>query len=259
MPVITLTTDWNNDDYYVAAVKGAILSSFPEAVIVDISHKIPSFNVTQAAFILKNSYRHFPEGTIHIVGVNSTSGPETRFLGVKAEGQFFLTYDNGIYGLIFRDEPTEIVELKAGKDPHIFPELSVFVPAACKLGKKVALKELGKKLKDFAKTIPLRAAIDDSGITGSIIYIDSYHNAITNITRELFERVAQNRNFEILVQSNKYKIDRINTKYGETTIGEILAIFNSVGLLEIAMNRGNAAELLSLDLNSSVRVNFLRK
>jgi len=258
MPVITLTSDWIKDDYYLGAVKGRILNQCPEARIIDMSHKIPSFNVRQAAFILKNSYQHFPGGTVHIIGINSTSGPEMRILGIQVENQYFLTYDNGIYGLIFRDEPAEAVEIKISKETHLFPELTILADAACHLAVGKELKDLGKTVKNFAKTIPLRATMDDSGISGSIIYIDSYQNAISNITRELFERVRQNRNFEILVQSNKYRINRINNNYGETTTGEILAVFNSVDLLEIAINRGNAAGLLGLDINSSVRVNFLR-
>ena len=103
MPVITLTSDWIKDDYYLGAVKGRIISQCPEAKIIDISHRIPSFNVRQAAFIIKNSYQHFPKGTVHIIGINSTSGPEVRFLGIQVEDQYFLTYDNGIYGLIFRE------------------------------------------------------------------------------------------------------------------------------------------------------------
>jgi S-adenosylmethionine hydrolase len=258
MPVITLTSDWIKDDYYVGAVKGRILSQCPEARIIDLSHRIPSFNVRQAAFIVKNSYTHFPKGTVHIIGINSSSGPELRLLGIQIEDQYFLTYDNGIYGLIFRDEPAEAVELKMGKEALLFPELTLLADTACHLIKGKGLKEMGKSVKNFAKTVPLRATLDDSGISGSIIYIDSYQNAITNITRELFERVRQNRNFEILVQSNKYRINRINNTYGETTTGEILAVFNSVDLLEIAINKGNAAGLLGLDTSSSVRVNFLR-
>ncbi len=257
MPVITLTTDWNKNDYYLAATKGLIIQTCPNTTIIDISHQIPSFNVVQAAFLIKNSYRHFPKGTIHIIGVNSASGPDTRFLGVSFDDQYFLSYDNGIFGLIFKDKPEEAIEIKTFDNfSPIFPELTILAVAACKIVKGIKLKNLGKKVKDFAITVPLRAAIDESVITGSVIYIDSYRNAITNITRELFNRVGQNRNFEILIQSDHYRITRINQTYGETTIGEILAIFNSINLLEIAINRGNAADLLGLDTSSSIRIKF---
>ena len=96
-------------------------------------------------------------------------------------------------------------------------------------------------------------------ITGAVIYIDSFRNAITNITKDLFDRIGEGRAFEIYPQNNYYKITRLNDFYHETAPGEILAIFNSVGLLEIAINKGNAAELLNLSVNSSIRVKFKEK
>jgi len=94
-------------------------------------------------------------------------------------------------------------------------------------------------------------------IIGSVVYIDSYSNAITNITADLFYRIGNKRKFQIFVQSNTNKITKINKTYNETTEGELLALFNSLDLLEIAMNGGPAAQILSLDLDSTVRIRFL--
>ena len=124
-------------------------------------------------------------------------------------------------------------------------------------GEKIS--DLGNQVNNYEKRIPLRATIEETGITGSIIYIDSYQNAITNITKDLFERIGKNRVFEILVQSNYYKLNKINRTYGETSVGEILALFNSLNLLEIAINNGNAAELLNLTVGSTIRINFKNK
>lgn len=257
MAVITLTTDWNKDDFYLASVKGRLITTCSNVQVVDITHKIPPFNTAQAAFIVKNCYRDFPEGSVHIIGVNSNQGKKDRFLAIYVDEQYFLTYDNGIYGLLFRDEPVEAVEIETGNmEHHSFPELTVFIDAACKLLKKGKLSDLGPVVKDFSKAIPLRATIDDTGISGSVIYIDSYRNAITNITSELFQRIGKDRKFEIMIQSTRYKINRLNQSYSETTTGEILALFNSLGLLEIAINLGNAADLLGMEVNSSVRVIF---
>lgn len=257
MPVITLTTDWNKNDYYLAMVKGRIMSLCPETRIIDISHQVPAFNIRQAAFLIKNSYSHFPEGTIHIIGVSSATVLIGKFLATKVNNQYFLTYDTGIFGQIFKNEPEEIVEINSsGKESDIFPEFSVLVDAACQLINRGTLSTIGTTAKDYIKTVPLRAAIEDSTITGRIIYIDSYRNAITNITKELFERVGQNRPFEILVQSERYRITKINKTYSETTLGELLAIFNTIDLLEIAMNHGNVADLLALDTDSSIRIKF---
>jgi S-adenosylmethionine hydrolase len=101
--------------------------------------------------------------------------------------------------------------------------------------------------------------IDESVINGSIVYIDSYRNAITNIPKELFEKIGKNRPFDVFIQSNHYKINKINKTYSETSAGELLALFNSLNLLEIAISSGNAADLLNLNINSIIRIKFYDK
>jgi S-adenosyl-L-methionine hydrolase (adenosine-forming) len=105
--------------------------------------------------------------------------------------------------------------------------------------------------KPLQRSIPRRATIEKDVINGSVIYIDSYQNAITNITRELYERIGKGRKFEIALQSNHYRLNRINKTYSETSAGELLVLFNYLDLLEVAINKGNAAELLNLNTNST--------
>lgn len=258
MAIITLTTDWKSDDYYTAAVKGCILSHCSNAVIVDINRQVSLFNVAQAAFILKNSFTHFPLGTVHMVDVNSESSDQSAHIAIKYKGHFFVGADNGGFGLIFSDPIDTLVKIKkfVAADCQTFPALDVFAPAAAFLANGRKINELGDILKDINRQTPILPTMGDNYIAGSVVYIDSFHNVITNITRELFDQVAKGRRFEILVQSNHYKITKINRTYNETSSGELLAIFNSTGLLEIAINKGNIAELLNLSINSNVRVKF---
>ncbi len=256
MSIVTLTTDWNTDDYYTGALKGKILSQCAGVRIVDISHKVPPFNISHAAFILRNSFHNFPPGSIHIIGVNTEGSHERPFLLVEYQKHYFVGTDNGIFGLLFSDEPGRIIALDPPRELHSFSSFSIFAEAACKLASGEKPESMGKPVKDFQQRIPIRAAIDKNVLTGSVIYIDSFRNAITNISRELFDRVGENRDFEIYVQSNHYIIRKINRYYHETPPGEILALFNSVGLLEIAINNGNAADLLGLSNNSNIRVKF---
>jgi S-adenosylmethionine hydrolase len=257
MTIVTLTTDWKSNDYYVGAIKGKILSKCPGIQVVDISHQVQSFNITQAAFVVRNCFYNFPEGSIHIMGVNTEGGKDIPFLLVEYRKHYFIGTDNGMFGLIFNEDPTRIIRLTPPKELKSFTSFSVFADTACRIANGEKFETLGKSIKEYQKRIPIRAAIDKSVITGTVIYVDSFRNAITNITRDLFERVGQDRPFEIYVQSNHYKITKINTYYHETAAGEILALFNSVGLLEIAINNGNAADLLSLSTNSTIRVKFL--
>ena len=255
MAIITLTSDWSNSDFYLGAVKGQLISNCKDITIVDICHSISPFNTAQTAFVIRNSYSNFPEGTIHIIFVNTESSADKPFLAVKLNKHFFIGTDNGIFSLITSKEPEKIVKLKVDS-PKSYESINLFTSAACKLANGTAIEELGETVKSFTQKIHLRPTIDNLTLTGSVIYIDSYQNAITNITKELFDRVRQDRKFEIFIQSKHYKVSNISNTYNEVPVGELAVLFNSVGLLEVAINNGNAARLLNLDVNSTIRVEF---
>lgn len=255
MAIVTLTTDWGKMDYYVGAMKGQLLSMCPNATIVDISHSISAFNVQQAAFVIRNSYRHFPDGTIHIVGVNCEPSPKHPFIAVEADGQYFLGVDNGVLALALRATPTRVIKLHYEHIPG-FSALYALSLSAAHLAEGKSIDELGIPYPEFSQMIPIRAAFDDAVINGTVIYIDSFQNAITNISTDLFERIGQNRSFDIYVQSNHNKLSTISNTYNDALPGDLVAIFNSIGLLEVAIFNGFAAELLSLTIGSAVRVKF---
>ncbi len=257
MSVITLTTDWRKNDYYVGSVKGKILSRDITTVIVDITHQITSFNVMQAAFVLRNCYKEFPKGTIHIVGVNSTLTQKRALLIVEKDDQYFLCSDSGFPGLAFPNQGFNV--FKVDSDPEksfASSSLDLFVDVAYKLIRGEAADSIGKPSDNYIKQLPLRPTIDTDLINGSVVYIDSYANAITNITREIFERIGKGKDFEIFVQSNHYIIEQISNTYSDVSAGELIALFNSANLLEIAISNGPAADLLNLSVNAVIRIRF---
>lgn len=256
MPIITLTTDWNKNDYYVGAVKGAIYSNHEDVKVVDITHQIKPFNIFQASFILRNCYPYYPDGTVHIIGVKTEAYSDQKYIIAECKNQFFLGTDNGIFSLLFKDDdPVNYYTINDIKETS-FPSLDIFAEIACKLVNGDKAEKLGTEKDSIIRRVPLRATIEDNVVIGSVVYIDSFQNAITNISKDLFDRVGNGKPFKIYVQSNHYVISKINKTYQETSVGELLAIFNSLNLLEIAINGGNAAELLNLDTNSSIRIKF---
>lgn len=258
LPIITLTSDWQQHDYYLATVKGKILSCLPAVQIVDINHHIKPFNSLQAAFVLRNSFHHFPTGSIHLICINSGTNPNRPHLAIKASGHYFIGTDNGIFSLLLTEKPDAIVRLTApDKHQSTFPEADIFVPTACAIASGKNIHSLGEKQENIIEHTPLLPIIDKSLIQGCIIYFDSYQNAITNITKDLFYEIGKQRPFEILVQSTKEKITKIKTTYEESPKAELLAIFNSLNLLEIAVCHGNASGLFSLELKSPVLIHFL--
>jgi S-adenosylmethionine hydrolase len=262
MAIITLTTGWT-DDFYVAAVKGVLLSAIPSVQVVDLSHRAPPFNsgISYAAYMVKHSYAYFPKGTVHIISIASEYSNSAPFAAAYYNEHYFMGTDNGIFGLLFDSEPDAVVRIEKFKDdtsPN-YPAISVFAPAAVHLVNGSDIAELGSAYTDYQRMGTVLATVDESQITGTIIHINAFGNVITNITRDDFERVGKGRPFEIMVQSTRYKITRINRYFHETSLGELLAVFNIAGYLEIAINKGKVAHLLQLSLDSNIIVKFFNK
>ena len=257
MPIITLTSDWGVKDHYAGAVKGAILARFPEVNIVDITHSIPGFDTEQAAFIIRNSWRNFPKGTVHIIGVNTEESVKNPHTAVEMDEQFFIGTDNGIFSLIFDRDPDKIVEITIPQDSDFFTfsTRDRFVKAAVHLAKGEKIEKLGSVKNKVVDKILFKPVIDENVIKGHVIYIDNYENIITNIQADLFREMAKGRKFTIMFRSHEIK--KISQSYTDVPPGEIVALFDSAGHLEIAMNQGNAAGLLGLDYKDMVRIEFV--
>jgi len=256
MPVVTLTTEWKPDDIYNGIIKGKLSCLCPGIVIVDNACNIPVFNISQAAFIIRNTFENYPEGSVHLICVHSESLKDQEYLIVKAKNHFFIGTDNGIFNLILNSEPEEAVRIDS-KGSH--NELVIFARTAAELLSGKMPSELGKPVDSISERIPLRATIDKEVIIGSIIFVDSYGNAISNITREVFYRVFENKNYRILIQSNKNYTDHISARYSDVPVGELLAKFNQLELLEIAINGADVSELLSIEVGSVVRIDTSNK
>ena len=262
MAVITLTTAWT-DDFYVAAVKGILLSAVPSVQVIDLSHNAPAFNsgLSYAAYMVKHSYPYFPKDTIHIISIASEYSDSAPFVAARHNGHYFVSADNGIFGLLFDTAPESIVRIEKFKDdisPN-YPAISVFVPAAAHLANGGDIADLGGEYHDYQHKGMAMAFIEESRITGNIIHLNAFGNVITNITRDDFDRVGKGRPFEITILSTRYKITRINRYFHETSRGEMLAVFNISGYLEIAINKGKFASLLQNSLNSNIIVKFFNK
>jgi S-adenosyl-L-methionine hydrolase (adenosine-forming) len=257
MAIITLTTDLGDKDIYQAALKGSILKLLPFVNIVDITHNVAAFNVQQAAFILKNSFYYFPEGTVHLIGIDTVYNSDTKYLAVRYKNHYFVGSDNGIFSLMFDSEPDEIVEINIMQDLKFlhFPLADIFVKAACHLASGAKLIDIGLPVNDIEKKMNLQPVVEKNMIKGVVIYIDSFQNVITNITKEFFNKVQQGRRFTLYFKRNE-TINQLSWHYNEVPEGEKLCLFGISDHLEIAINKGNASGLLGLNLGDSVVIDF---
>ncbi len=257
MAIITLTSDLGLKDYYVASVKGAILSRCPEAVIVDITHEIPPFDIIQTSIILKNCYRDFPEGTIHIIGVNSEKHQDIPHVAVEYNGHFFIGADNGIFSLIFDKEPDKIVEINFEEVKFTtFATKDVFARAACLLAQKQDIHLLGTPKDALEQKSMFRAISEGDLIKGMVIYIDHYGNVLTNVTQSMMQEIGQGRPFTLYFRGGDYNISKIHRYYHDVPEGERVALYNSSGFIEIAINKGNANKLFGIKQGDPIRIEF---
>lgn len=256
MAIITLTSDLGLKDYYVASVKGAILKEIPDAIIVDISHEVPAFDISKSAFIVKNAYQDFPKGSIHIIGVSSDYDVEIPHVALQHNGHFFIGADNGIFSLILDNPADKIVELNISQDTDdiTFPTKDIFVKAACHIARGGTLEVIGKTIPTVSERTMFRAVSDQNTITGIAIYIDHYGNIITNITERMFKEHGKGRAFKIFYRS--YEIDTISKSYNAVSDGERVALFSSTGNIEIAINKDNASKLFGINQGDTIRIEF---
>ena len=257
LPVITLLTDFGTADYFVGAVKGAILSVNPEAIIADITHEIPPQDVEAAAFTLLASYQTFPIGTIHVAVVDPGVGSARRSIAVRAGGQFFVGPDNGIFTYIYdRESSHQVFHITAEKYFRPSPSTTfhgrdIFAPVAAALSNGVSLEDLGPLVRDPVRLkSSLRPEVLKNGnIKGRIIHIDRFGNCITNITRDFLDPSKR----PTLVIKRK-TIRTFRDFYSDAPPKSLFAIWGSAGFLEISTNGTSAAKALHAKRGDTVIV-----
>jgi S-adenosyl-L-methionine hydrolase (adenosine-forming) len=258
MTIVTLISDWGLNSHYQASVKGNILKQIPDAQIIDITHTLRPFDVMNGSFILANAYPDFPAGTIHIVGINTEAGTKTPHIVVKHNDMYFIGADNGIFSLIFEGKAIETVELNIMQDSDYFTFSSrdVFVKAASMIAQGMPLSRLGTPHPVLNTMLALKPTVSDNKIDGKVIFVDDYENVFVNIHHDLFKKVGRGRAYIIKFKVSGYVIKSLETSYSDVQDGELLALFGSTGLLEIAINKGKAASLLGLGLTDPVSITF---
>ncbi len=275
MSIITLTTDYGNKDYSVSELKAKIYNEITDVRIVDVSHNISPFNLTEAAYIIKSAYRHFPKGSIHIIGIESDLTPENAHIAMKFDDNYFIGADNGIFSMIIGDfKADSVVEINIHKNyNYTITANDVFVKIATHISREGKLEVIGKKIDSIKEIKDIKPVVsnDNNQIIGSVIYIDNYGNVVTNITEKIFEKIAKSRPFTIYARNVKF--DRIYNTYSDAIDysiskdkreedGKKIALFNNLGYLELSIYKsnpstvGSASTLFGLGYRDQISVHF---
>lgn len=247
MSAITLITDFGESDHYVACMKGAILQRAPMAQIIDVTHLIQAHDVVHGAFVLRQVFEHFPPGTIHVVIVDPGVGTARRMLAARYGGQTILAPDNGLLSFVHRDFTLD--ELRQITNARLFrSEVSstfhgrdIFAPIAGHLWQGMSLDRVGHEIFELELLNTERPQIlAQGGLEGQVLYIDHFGNVISNISAEDVEATRLPPD-KLNVHVGPLRIGPLHTAYADARPGEVVAIIGSTGMLEIAINQGNAA------------------
>jgi len=256
--IITLTTDFGTRDPFVGAMKGVILGIHPEVRIVDIAHEIPPQDVREAAFVLRETCSYFPEGTIHVAVVDPGVGSTRRAIIVETERYRFVGPDNGVFGWVCEVGAVRRVVAITNRD-LMRPEVSatfhgrdVFAPAAAHVSKGVEVSAFGPEVSDWMRLELPKPSVEGDRLLGQVVRVDRFGNAITNVSREVFEAFVGSGAFEI--GAGAVRLREIVRSYASVSEGAPLALFGSSDVLEVSVNGGRASEVLGIRRDDAVWV-----
>ncbi len=250
--IITLTTDFGESEY-VGAMKGVILSIAPEARVVDITHRIRSFDVRHAAYVVKSVCPYFPRGSIHVVVVDPGVGTARRGVAIETKDYYYIGPDNGIF--TFVSDIKRVVELKLEAKSKTFHGRDVFAPVAARLAKGEDIGSFGEEIADIVRLPIQEASLRGEVIEGEVLCIDVFGNVITNIPQSMLAKANINYGDRICVKLEDRKLEMFFLEsYGFARKGELLALVGSEGYLEIAVNQGSASGRLGLKGGEKVKI-----
>ena len=262
MAIITLTTDFGEDDEFVGVMKGVILSVNPLASIVDITHHIDPQDITQAAYLIPSFWPFFPEGTVHIIVVDPGVGSSRRIIALEMAGHVFLAPDNGVLSLLLDSEDIDTIvsvnNQSYFKTPvsQTFHGRDIFASVGAHISMGIEVAKTGTPHPNKAlvrlEVQPPRLA-ENGKLVGAIISIDHFGNVITNITlNNITNLLGTHPDSDLRIEVGTQRIDGISKSYQDAGIENLLAIIGSRGYLEIALNRGSACERLKVSKGDSV-------
>lgn len=257
-PIITLTTDFGLSDHFVGAMKGVILTIAPNAEIVDISHELPPYSISEACFLVGEATPWFPKKTIHVVVIDPGVGSARRPILVEAAGQYFIGPDNGVFSMVRaaagKSKVREITNPKwmLPKVSRTFHGRDIFAPAGAHLAQGASPSQAGKLIAD---ALQLRLAAPEQtnkrAWTGTVLKIDRFGNMITNFKAADFDRVRTGP-FELAIGFER--LSKLATNYAEGEYGELFVIEGSSGYLEISANQAHAAKKLGCGVGAPVEL-----
>jgi S-adenosylmethionine hydrolase len=255
--IITLATDFGYNDPFVGVMKGVIAGINPRAQVVDLTHGIPPQDLLAAALILRHSVCYFPRGTVHVVVVDPGVGSARRPLLIESDGRYLIGPDNGVLSLALQGKPPNSVIHLSNPVYHLQPASAtfhgrdVFSPVAAYLSLGIPPPAFGEPIDNFISLALPPVVKTQRWIDGEILYIDGFGNLFTNIRDHDVAGLAPD---VLTIRLGAISIHGLAANYSAAREGEFVALVNSWGLLEIAINKGSARQLTQANIGDKVQV-----
>ncbi|MCL2246165.1 MAG: SAM-dependent chlorinase/fluorinase [Lentimicrobiaceae bacterium] len=255
--MITLLSDWKLRDPYIGIFKGQLLKQLPNTQIVDITHNLELYNLSQTAFIAKNSYSFFPEESLHIILSGLSFSKDTKPILLVHNGHFFLGEDTGVFSMMFYAETNWNAYQYAGDMVLSITEKMVTMAAwvfqNSYLEHTTPYPELKLQISHLSEP---DYNTEKKIICGKIAYIDSCCNAVTNIPIAMFEAVGK-KDFTAIVATNRpLRITRCHPFYNAKE-SDLFLTYNQLGFLEITLFNGNIAAIADIKVGLDIEIRFL--
>ena len=249
MTLINFTSDLGLSDHYVAQFKARIFSAHAEARIVDISHEVKAFNLAHLSYTIGSVFRDFPKGTIHLIGGSSGNDQNNDYLLASIEEHFFVAPDNGVLSLISDQNMQQVYRLKVEKNAYReAPE------AAARLAQGQSLESLGTPTTEFKQYMKRKSRATKREISGHVIHVDHFGNLVTNIEKVDFDILSRDRRYTIFFA--REKVNGVQKYINEVEPGDVFVMFNDAEQMMIGINQGSGTQLLGLEYDSSVTIQF---
>lgn len=246
----TLTSDFGSQNFAIASVKGKIYQAVPDCRITSISNHITPFNLQQAAYVFKQSYRHFPPGTFHLIYNDLYAKAQHRLLYAYENQQHIFCADNGFMTLLFDDSPVQLYTLL---EQFVSYNYLTVTDAFLSTISNIIHNQSAQLANIDVSTLEIKhaanATLENNALEAQVLHIDHFGNVVVNVTRQQFEESRNGRKFKILFMRNE-EINQLSNEYSDVPIGHKLCFFNTANYLEIAINKGNAASLFGFQVKN---------
>lgn len=254
MTLVSIISDYGTKEFYLGYLKATLLGKVPEIQIIDITHEIPMEDLGLGAYQLRSALPAFPKNSIHLVCINEFLYGDNGLVIARKDGKWIIAPNNGFLSLLHDKFEFGPVYHRAGSSlDERYLNIAKVIYALCH---QYGYIEALRPAENLVEKINLLPVIAKNTIRAKVFHVDNFGNLILNLNKSLFSEIGTDRDFEVEFRKHTYR-GGLKESIGETDIGELACTFNLGGHMVISAFQDKANEILQVDVDDIVNVNFL--